>query len=212
MNSRRSKNKKWTSVPKELCDQIEEVFKENFVELSKSGPFQVAGRIYQAELLLRVTHVVNGQLTQPKFEVSLDIEPHKENALKLIHLAVDCAASMVQEYFESDRDLSEFPRTWESTEIDGKKIFLQVSTVNEALDLEADRLLAQVDDSLLINEKSDLENTDKSNLTGGEDPEGDLETAITMLGLKDEEDPADTNKSKLKNKTVKKRPSPKKIH
>lgn len=167
MNPRVPSSKKWTSIPNELCSQIREVFEENFADQSKNGQIIVEGRIYPNELLLRVGYLEKGRLKQANFEVSQDFDPNQQNALQLIHLAVDCAASMMGEFFDQAQELESFPQEWQSFAVEKKMVFVRVSTVNSQLEAAADRLLSENSDDLVQ----------------GEDEEQDRQAVITMLGL-----------------------------
>lgn len=140
---------KWTSLPPELCTQISDVFSETFASEAKIGKFVVEGRIYGQELLVRVGYLENGRLRQVNFEVSIDFNANKQNALELIHFAIDCAASFLQEYFAAEGEIEQFPRTWKAFTIDKKDVFIQVTTVNTHLEAEADRLLGKSADDLV---------------------------------------------------------------
>src|SRR5687767_3500911 len=99
MTPRLPTSKKWTALPAELCTQIRDVFAESFAEPAARGQILVEGRIYPEELLLRVGYLEKGRLRQSNFEISLDFDANKQNALEHIHFAIDCAASMMQEFF-----------------------------------------------------------------------------------------------------------------
>jgi hypothetical protein len=171
MNPRIKTNVKWTTLPPELCDQIRNVFIESFSENTKTGKVIVEGRIYPTELMLRVGFLENGRLRQANFEVSLDMNPKKQNALELIHFAVDCAGSMMGEYFDKEQNLEDFPLEWEKFQVEGKTAFIQVTTINSSLESEADRLLGRT----------------KDDLVQGDDITEAEEAVISMLGLDKEE-------------------------
>lgn len=172
MIARLPTSKKWTNLPAELCEQIREVFAENFAQLAKGGSLIVEGRIYPEELVLRVGYIENGRLQQANFEVSMDFDSAKQNALEQIHLAIDCAASMMEEYCDGEFDLEPFPREWSSVKVDKKVIFIQVSTTNTSLEAEADRLLGLAEDQL-VHEEDDLDFPDDDEpLPATDDDEG----------------------------------------
>ena len=181
MIPRNSSSKKWTPLPAELCQQITEVFEESFKTLSDKGSIHVDGRIYPEELLLRVGYRESNRLLQANFEVSTDFKSIKESALTQIHLAVDCAASMVQQFVDQEENLDGFPRSWSSIKIDKNVVFVQVSTVNTQLEAEADRLLgAEGDSGLLRSEDEDstsevyeMLGIDKTQTFESEDEAGD---------------------------------------
>lgn len=174
MNPRLKNSKRWTSLPKELLKQIEELFDQNYGNrLKGKTKFIVEGRIYTSELILRTGFVAEGELRQRNFEVSIEFDPNKENAIKQIHLAVDCAASMLEDYLSEDgTEWDDFPKTWQSFKVEGKTAYLQVSAINSALESEADRLLKEKFEGLVE----------------GEDEELEKEAVITMLGLGSESD------------------------
>lgn len=174
MNPRHTSSAKWTSLPDELLGQVKSIFEEAFGDKLSKGKLMIEGRIYPQELLFRVGYLESGRLQQANFEISMDFNPQKQNALEQIHFAIDCAASMMEEYFELG-SLEDFPRTWQPFSVQGKKAFLQVSTVNTNLEAEADRLLGELSDDLVQ----------------GEDEASDREAVITMLGLGGEDDDDD---------------------
>lgn len=149
LTPRLASSKKWTAVPPELCTQIRDVFAENFKEPAHSGQFFVDGRIYTQELLLQIGFLPKGRLRQVNFEVSSDYDVKKQNALELIHFSVDCIASLMQEFFSANENLEAFPLQWKSSKLDGRDIFIQVSTINTTLEEEANRLLGIANDNLV---------------------------------------------------------------
>jgi hypothetical protein len=172
--------KKWTRFPPELLQQVEGIFAEGFKRnLPVSAKINADGRIYSDELLFRVGFRVTGELAQKNFEVSLDFDPKKENALKKIHLAIDCAASVMEEYFSSDspHPWDDLPKIWQDIQIQNQTVYIQVSSANPELEAEADKILASggglpaVDDVLVQ----------------GEDPDTDREGLLQVLGLKEDE-------------------------
>lgn len=174
MEPRLKSSKKWTNIPAEMLTQICEVFTENFMAAAQRGQFFAEGRIYPEELLLSVGYLEKGRLARANFEVSIEFNAKKENALKLIHAAVDCAASMMEQYDqrEDDEDV-ELPRQWTEYELEGKKVYLQYTTNNPELEAQADRLLGL---------------SDNDDLVKGEVDEEELKARITMLGLDEDED------------------------
>ncbi len=197
MNPRLESSKKWTPLPPELCSQICDVFASAFEERAKTGKFVVEGRIYPKELLFRVGFLESGRLRQENVEISLDFDPNKQNALEMIHFLVDCAASMMQEIFDSEEGLDAFPHEWKSISVDKREVFIQVSSINSNLEAEADRLLGENSDDLVQ----------------GEDEEELKQTAVSMLGLggtdEDESDEAMLEKVK---ETVRNRQNKKSVH
>lgn len=147
MQPRLKTSKKWTAFPKEYVEQIESVFQENFSDLLTDYKLLIEGRIYQAEVMLRVGLAQKGRLSQANFEVSMDYNPNEKDAIDRIHNCVDAAASMMMDYLETDGE-SEFPRTWQEYPFQGKKLYLQFTTENPDLEAQADALLGEDSDSL----------------------------------------------------------------
>lgn len=143
MNPRLKNSKKWTDFPKEYLKQIEDVFTQNFKTKLGQSELVVQGRIYPGEILLRVGVHHRSQLTQGNFEVSMDYDTKKKDAIDRIYNCVDAAASMMDEYFDKMEKEEEidFPRTWQEYEFENHKLFLQYTTVNTTLEAKADELL-----------------------------------------------------------------------
>lgn len=181
MNPRLKGSLKWTALPTELCGQIREVFEENFEKESKLGQFLAHGRIYTSELCFQAGYLEKGRLTQANFEVSMDFNAIKQNAFEQIQLCVDCAASMMQQYFESESNLEEFPREWQQHDFDGRKVYMQVSTTNSTLEAEADKMLGEMPDSLVV----------------GNDPSEDERAVISILGLGDDDSEAEPDRGEV---------------
>ena len=175
MQPRLKYSSKWTPLPAELTQQIQDLFTENFSSYADEGHFFVEGRIYLKEVLLRVGYLPHQQLKQTNFEISIEYNRNKDNMLQMIHLAVDCAASLMEQYFtEKGQD---FPVSWQSVDFMGRPVYWQYTSVNTELEAQADRLLG--------------ENTE-DRLMQGEDEEEDLAVKISMLGLADEDFPNQT--------------------
>ncbi len=200
MHPRLKSSLKWTSLPTELCGQIREVFEENFEQAAKSGKIVISGRIYPAELWFQAGYLENGRLLQANFEVSLDFNAKKQNALEQIQVCIDCAASMMLQFFEAEDGLESFPREWQAHNFDGKKLFLQVTTTNTSLESEADRILGELEDGLVK----------------GNDPSDDEQAVISLLGLGDVDEAtsdedidvgAEARKQSAKPKATKKKPA-----
>lgn len=149
MQPRLKSSKKWTAFPKEYADQIQSVFKENFAKELAQSKLVVDGRIYPAEILLRVGFNDKGRLSQPNFEVSMNYTPSKKDAVERIHNCIDAAAAMMAEYFEKDGEI-EFPLIWEEQPFQGQKVFLQYNTENSDLEAQANALLGDAGEEALV--------------------------------------------------------------
>ncbi len=153
MKPRLKTSKKWTTLPKEYMTQVEEAFRESFPTQLKSAQLVVEGRIYTEEILLRVGILEKGRLSQANFEVSMNFSSKKKDAIERIHDCIDATASMMSEYFELKEDEeSDFPLLWKEYEFNGLPLFLQFSTVNSALELQADAILGDELKSLVVEE------------------------------------------------------------
>lgn len=179
MHPRLPSSVKWTALPKELVDQVRQIFKEAFTEKLSQAKLIVEGRIYPEELLLRVGYLRTNTIRQANFEVSIAFNPKKQNALKEIHFAIDIAASMMDEYFNQD-SINEFPLHWQKFEAQGKEAYIQVSTMNTELEAQADALLGELDDSLIQHS----------------DAQGSMEEVKAMLGVNDAEPDDDDEPTK----------------
>lgn len=175
MQPRLKYSSKWTPLPAELTQQIQDLFTENFSTYANEGHFFVEGRIYLKEVLLGVGYRPHQQLKQTNFEISIEYNRNKDNMLQMIHLAVDCAASLMDQYFTAENP--DFPVSWQSVDFMDRPIYWQYTSVNTELEAQADRLLG--------------ENTEEG-LMQGEDEEEDLAVKISMLGLADEDFPNQT--------------------
>ena len=151
MNPRLKTSKKWTAFPKEYLSQIEEVFSQGFNEKLQGGKLVVEGRIYTEEIVLRVGFLEKGRLKQANFEVSCLFNPKVKDAVERIYDCIDAAASMMAEYFESEGE-AEFPFVWKEYQFNDRPVFLQFSTVNSNLESEADKLLGNTVEDLVVEE------------------------------------------------------------
>ena len=84
MNPRLKTSKKWTDFPDEYLKQIEDVFTQNFKAKLGKATLIVQGRIYPSEIMLRVGLRQPKELKQVNFEVSVNYEPKKKDALEKI--------------------------------------------------------------------------------------------------------------------------------
>lgn len=135
-------SKKWTAFPEEYLHQIEEVFTSTFKRQLSQSQLIVEGRIYTEEILLRVGIREKGRLAQSNFEVSMSYSQKSQDAIDRIHDCIDAAASMMNDYFSSEKE-ADFPRQWQEFEFNQRPLFLQFSTENSDLEAQADALLGQ---------------------------------------------------------------------
>ncbi|HMN68355.1 MAG TPA: hypothetical protein PKC28_07430 [Bdellovibrionales bacterium] len=173
MEPRLSSSRKWSPLPKEFLSQVRGVFQENFKAQIGKGKVLVDGRIYPEELLILVGYKGANALKQSNFEVSIAYKKDKDNVLKLLHLAVDAGASLFEQIFTAQDD-GDFPRLWQEVDFEGRKIFIQYSTVNSELEAEADKWLGRASGGDVAQ--------------GDWDDDVDPETIKAQLGLGDDDD------------------------
>lgn len=160
MNPRLKSSKKWTAFPKEYSDQIHAVFNENFAQYLQKAELIIEGRIYPAEIMLRVGFLEAGRLSQANFEISVGYSAEKKDTLQRIHNCIDAAASLMLEYFEGQKEdatPAEFPYIWKEISFEGFKVFFQFTTENSNLEAEANRLLGLAEGEELFSEEEDIE-------------------------------------------------------
>lgn len=148
MEARKSRKAKWTALPKDYIKQVTNALRESFADEDKSGRFIVEGRIYPDELLIRMGFLEKGRIRQRNFEMSMDYRPGKDDTLKLLNLAVDVGATMLEEMFSSTSD-DDFPRLWQPFEVESRMVYVQFSAENSELDQAADELLGKADPALV---------------------------------------------------------------
>ena len=146
MTPRLTTSKKWTAFPPDFVAQIRDAFTETFAKELTRGELLIEGRIYPTEILMRVGFLEKNRLQQNNFEIS--VEYKKDQAVERIQDAIDAAASMMADFFESSGEV-EFPLTWKEYDFENQKVFCQYSTINTKLEEEADRLLGLHEESLI---------------------------------------------------------------
>ena len=177
MQPRLKTSKKWTALPKELMQQVQSVFKETFGDRLGDGKLEAQGRIYPEEILFYVGYRPKGALKQQGFEVSVAYKKDKDNVLKLLHLTVDAAGSLLEQILSAEDD-ADFPRLWTEVDFEGRKIHVQYSTTNTELEAEADKLLglgAPDDGELARGDWDEDADPDQVKASLGIDPDEDLD-------------------------------------
>lgn len=161
MNPRYKKSLKWTAFPQELVSQIKAIYDQNFSKSFDSHTtLSVDGRIYQKEILLRVSLHKKGELKHFNFESSIDLTSSTEDILfAQISAAVDCLGSLVAEYIENDFEI-ELPYVWTETQFEKKSLWIQHSTENPKLEEEANKLLGLAEDDALLKNADDVDHSD----------------------------------------------------
>ncbi len=161
MQPRLSSSRKWTAIPKELTVQIKTVFKQSFQQHIGKGTVLADGRIYPEEILISVgIKQPDQKLKESHWLVSIGYARGKDDVIKLLNTAVDAAGSLFEQLFTSENDY-DFPRAWTEVDFEGRKIYVQYSTVNEELEAAADKILGVAEgDDLAKGEWEDLEDAE----------------------------------------------------
>lgn len=192
MQPRLKSSTKWTKLPQDVTDQIRELFKQNFQKELQNAEVVVEGRIYKQEILLRVGYLEKGRLTQHNFEISMDYKLTKaDSALSTLHVCIDAAGSLMAEFFESEGE-AELPLAWSEYPFEGKKVWLQYSTTNTALEKQANALLGEDEDALVQGEVDEAEDvgTDDDDNVDYED-EDDISVNEDDTEVTEEDSPTD---------------------
>ncbi|MCB0407607.1 MAG: hypothetical protein KDD34_05335 [Bdellovibrionales bacterium] len=121
----------------------------------ENGKILTEGRIYKEELLLKVGYHEKGRLKQSHFEISIQYDKQKENAVQLIYLMIDVAATMLDELFMAEND-HDFPRIWQEFDVENKKVYLQYTSTNSELEAQADKLLGISNEDLVNQDDEEL--------------------------------------------------------
>lgn len=169
MQGRRETSKRWTAFPAEYVEQIRSVFQDSFAQSLGKSVLVVEGQIFPQEICMRVGFREPSQLRQSNFEISLDFDPAKDNAIEQIYQCIDAVAMLMTSYFEG-ADPNSFPKEWKPFQFEKKKMYFQFSTINTDLESEADRLLGVDRGGMVHGNDSDDEGSDGGR--GG--PESDL--------------------------------------
>ncbi len=189
MEPRLKYSSQWTAVPSELISQIQDLFVQNFTDSASEGQFYVSGRIYLNEVLIQVGYRKHNEIKQNNFEISIEYNRNKDNMMQMIHLGVDCAASLMEQFF-SDPEV-QFPPQWEMYHFQNRDIYLQLTKTNTDLEEQANALLGLDEDPGLLK---------------GQDDEEELSIKISMLGLDPEDFQDQQFPHKMKNsKSTKKK-------
>ena len=144
MQPRLKTSQKWTVLPPELTVQMKAVLSESFAKHLDGRKVTADGRIYPGEILMLVGLDTPGRLRQEGFEISIAYAQPKDNVLKLLHLGMDAAGALFEQFFAAKTD-EDFPRAWQKVDFEGREIFIQFTTVNNSLEAEANALLGLAD-------------------------------------------------------------------
>ncbi len=151
MDARLKTSTQWSPFPEELCEQMTEVLTDRFSDEYdlESAQFVVEGFIYKEEIIGRYGIRTEGQLKQHNFEISIEYNSEKEKALEVIQNSMDVVEHLFTEFLEDDMEDSELLKTWQTLPYEKKMYFYRYSTVNSALEEEADKWLSEYEKKLV---------------------------------------------------------------
>jgi hypothetical protein len=162
---RLASSRQWADLPSDFISKVQEVFAQQFELESLKGEFFVEGRIFPAEIIVRLGYLENGRLKQINFEASMDLPNAEVNAdkladrsdnnsvesktMSLLYVCIDAVGSLVEEYFDLAEDEEiDVPLSWRPYDFEGEIVYLKHSTYNSRLEEESDKLLGLSDKNL----------------------------------------------------------------
>lgn len=161
---RKSSSTKWSVFPKELCDIIESVIRQEVSDISDDTKVIVEGRIYAEEILLRIGYLPQEGLRQHNFESAIDYQATKVRTIDKVQVLLEGSLSMMQDFIKADESAEEadVPYLWKEFDVHSEKgverIALKYSTYNSKLEAEANRLLGEDIEALIYQtEESEIE-------------------------------------------------------
>ena len=154
MDPRLKSSNTWSALPGDVTKMILKLLKEQFTKRVPNGVFHSEGRIYQNEVLLRIGFLSQGDIKQNNFEGSIEYKPGSEKVVDCIQHLYHATASMMETFFAQPD--TNFPEDWLEFDVEEKTVYLRHSSVNTALEAEADKLLGS-EETALINKNSEAE-------------------------------------------------------
>jgi hypothetical protein len=140
MQPRLNSSKQFSPLPAEALKMIESAVKKAFAKNLKGKVLVVDGRLYTAELWLRVGFREDAKaIRQKNFEASVDYSKTM-NLTERLALALDAIGSILAAYFE-DED-TQMPVTWTEFDFEKKPVYLIVTGDNPDLEDAADAILS----------------------------------------------------------------------
>ncbi len=177
-------SKAWTDLPEDFKAQVVGLFKTHFKKESQAGRFEVSGRIYKNEIVLRCYYLPSGSIGPVQFDLSTDYSSEKEKkALNTFEKLIDCSASLFQSTFEDD-DFG-VPALWTEIDFDGVIIYAKSEAINDPLEAEANKLLGAnflKEQAKLLNQESLIQPED--GLIKGDLESDDIEKVADILNKK----------------------------
>lgn len=169
----------WTDLPDDFKTQVITLFNKHFIEPSKLGHFEVSGRIYKKEIIIRFIYLVKNQIKPMQFDLSTDYESRGETrALTIFEKLIDCAASLFHSSFEDES--FGVPAIWTDIDFDGIMIYAKSESINQKLEDEANQLLGKE----FIEEELELKFDEEGQLINGDLESDDIEVIAETLNKK----------------------------
>lgn len=140
MQPRQETSTRWTAFPPELKSQIQDVFREHFVQRLAQHELVIEGRIFPEELCLRVGFLQTKTQLQSNFEGSVDIATGGADAVAKIHLLVDFLATTIEAHTLEEAS-EQLPLTWAEHQFENQTVYLQYNRENSDLTRQANELL-----------------------------------------------------------------------
>lgn len=135
-------SKAWTDLPEDFKAQVVSLFNTHFKKESQTGTFEVLGRIYKTEIVLRCLYLPKDSIRPVQFDLSTGYSTEKENkALNTFEKLVDCSASLFQSSFEDEN--FGVPALWTEIDFDGVLIYAKSEAINDSLEKKANELLGE---------------------------------------------------------------------
>ena len=138
---------KWSELPSDITAMIQKLMQEQYAGRLAPGQFIAEGRIYPAEITLRIGYLEEGAIRQINFEGSIEYVAGSEKVVDCIQHLFEATGSMMESYVTDPS--TEFPVQWQKYDVEKLEIYLKHSTVNSSLEAEADRLLGESSDGLI---------------------------------------------------------------
>lgn len=135
-----SKNKKFSSIPRDYCQLVENALSEKYLEKLGEHTFEVCGSLYPTEIQIVVSFFNSKDISRENFCGSIDYDPKQQkDSYDKIQFCVDAIDSMLEQWIQ-DQEIK-LPYDWISYKFEEQEVFLQHNRRNPSLELQADALL-----------------------------------------------------------------------
>lgn len=141
MDPRNNQSTAWTALPEDFKNQVLKLLMDHFKAQSQKGQFSLDGRIYKTEILIRMGYLESGHIRPIQFDLSIDYDSEKSQALQHFETLIDLGASLLDTYFRDPQQ--EFPFQWQTVDFEGTEVFIRQETTNSELERQANELLGE---------------------------------------------------------------------